>query len=123
MILRLPIHVTLFDEKGRQIQRFSSTKKSQVRLRVHGLSTGKRRSWAYGTCRVFYNRPNDFWNEFRFNSLTQLEAGLTTVTEKPLIDFLGEDIPEQYLTKRKLTPAQKRALKRARTKSPMKGMK
>lgn len=116
MILRLPMQVKLFNEKGEIVLSVNSSKKSQVRLRVHGLSRSK---WQSGTCRVWYNKPNDFWNEFSFTSLAQLEAGLITVTEKPLIDFLHGDIPREYLEKRQLTPAQLRSIALARSKSAM----
>lgn len=116
MILRLPIHVTLFDSEGQEVQRFNSSKKSQIRLKLQGVSRGE---WQSGTCRVFYNKPNDFWNEFKFSSVAQFEAGLLTVTERPLIDFLKDEIPEQYLNKRQLSPAQLKALKKAQSKSTM----
>jgi hypothetical protein len=116
MILRLPMQVKLFNEKGEVVQSINSTKKSQVRLRVHGLSRGK---WVKGACRVWYNKPNDFWNEFEFTNLAQLEAGLITVTEKPLVDFLDGVIPTSYLEKRQLSPAQQHSIARARNKSSL----
>lgn len=119
MILRLPLRVELFNEKDELVQTITSSKKSQICLKLHGLSDGKRRLWTYGTCKVFYNRPNDFWNEFKFESLNQFEAGLLTVTEKPLIEYLRPDIPENYLSKRPVSPAQLAALKKAQSKSGM----
>jgi hypothetical protein len=116
MILRLPMHVSLFDNQGVEVKRFSSSKKSQIRLKV---SDFPRTQWAYGTCRVWYSKPGDYWNEFRFMNKAQLEDGLTTNTEKPLIDFLKDLIPLQYLEKRKLSVAQRSAIRRARVKSTM----
>lgn len=116
MILRLPAQVKLFNEEDEVVLIINSTKKSQIRLRVHGLPRNK---WTYGTCRVWYNRPNDFWNEFSFTSLAQLEAGLITVTEKPLIDFLQGVIPREYLEKRKMSVAQQRAIRLARKNSQL----
>lgn len=121
MILRLPMRVELFDEKDQLIETIISSKKSQIRLRVQGISKAGRRigasSWVKGTCRVFYNKPNNYWNEFTFTSLSQFDAGLITVTEKPLIDYLRPEIPETYLQKRELSEAQKEALKKARERS------
>jgi hypothetical protein len=116
MILRLPAQVKLFNEKDEVVLVINSTKKSQIRLRVHGLPRDK---WQYGTCRVWYNRPNDYWNEFGFTSLAQLEAGLVTVTEKPLIDFMEGIIPREYLEKRKMSAAQARAILQARKNSKL----
>jgi hypothetical protein len=116
MILRLPLLVRLFNEKGELVLSINSTKKSQIRTRLHALP---RAEWQYGTCRVWYNKPNDFWNEFSFGSIAQLDAGLITVTEKPLVDFLHPEIPKQYLEKRQLTAAQQAAITKARQKSSM----
>ncbi len=118
MILRLPTNVELFNENGESVAVFNSTKKSQIRLRLHAIP---RTAWAFGTCRVYYNKPNNFWNEFRFTNLSQLESGLIAITEKPLIDYLNGVIPQEYLEKRKLSPAQQQAIARARSKSTMGG--
>ncbi len=118
MILRLPTNVELFNENGESVAVFNSTKKSQIRLRLHATP---RTAWAFGTCRVYYNKPHNFWNEFRFTNISQLETGLVTVTEKPLVDFLEGVIPQEYLEKRQLSPAQQQAIARARSKSTMGG--
>lgn len=114
MILRLPIQVILY-KKSQAVLFINSTKKSQVKLRLHGLS---RSEWDFGVCRVWYARP-DFWNEFRFTNAAQLEDGLSLDTERPLIDYLLEVIPAQYLAKRQLSQAQRQAIRKARGNSPM----
>lgn len=116
MILRLPLQVHIFNDKGEVVQSINSGKKSQIRLKLHALPCT---AWSFGVCRVWYNKPRDFWNEFSFTSYAQLEAGLVTVTEKPLIDFLEGVIPREYLEKRQLTPAQKRSITNARHKSSL----
>jgi hypothetical protein len=116
MIIRLPVQVKLFNEKSEIVLNINSTKKSQVRLRVHGIS---RANWQFGVCRVWYSKDEDFYNEFSFTNLAQLDEGLTVNTEKDLIDYLKGVIPNNYLEKRKLTPAQRRAIVKARSKSTM----
>lgn len=118
MIVRLPLYVKIFDENDQVIQTIKSTKKSQVRLRVHGLPRTK---WTYGTCRVWYSKDKDVWNEFRFENINQLDDGLVTNTEKDLITYLKSVIPAPYLEKRKLSPAQERSIREARAKSKMAG--
>jgi hypothetical protein len=114
MILRLPIQVHLFDESSQVVMTINSTKKSQIRLRVQGLSRSK---WQYGTCRIWYNKPEDYYNEFTFTTVSQLDNVLTDDTEKGLITFLKQVIPKQYLEKRQLSAAQKQAVAKARERS------
>lgn len=116
MILRLPINVKLLDENGRVVKSINSSKKSRVRSNLQDFP---RAGWSYGVCRVWYNKPHDYWNEFYFINPHQLDEGLTLNTEIGLINFLKEVIPSQYREKRQLTPAQKRALKQARRNSPL----
>lgn len=116
MILRLPIQVHLFDASGQLVQSINSTKKSQVRLRVHDFP---REGWIFGTCKVWYNKPEDYYNEFGFTNIAQLDHGLTVSTEKELVDFFKSIIPGHYLEKRKLSAAQKLAIAKARRKSSM----
>lgn len=114
MILRLPMQVKLYNADHELVESINSTKKSQVRLRLQALPRGH---WQYGTCRVYYNKPNDFWNEFKFTNFAQLEAGLVTVTEKPLVDFLKKEITPQYLDKRKVSAKMLNVLRIARSRS------
>jgi len=116
MTLRFPIHVELFNENGESVYVINSTKKSQIKLRLQAFS---RKNWAFGTCRVWYNKREEFYNEFRFTKASQLEEGLIACTEKPLVDFLKSIIPGEYLEKRQMSASQLKALKRARTKSPI----
>lgn len=116
MILRLPIQVHLFDASGQLVETISSTKKSQVRLRVHDVPRGE---WAFGTCKVWYNKPADYYNQFGFTNLNQLDDGLTVSTEKELITFFKSIIPGSYLEKRQLSAAQKMAIAKARRKSSL----
>lgn len=116
MFLRLPVNVELFNENGESVQVINSTKKSQIRLKLQDIPRTK---WTFGTCRVWYNKPEDFYNEFRFSNVHQFEEGLVACSEKPLIDFLKSIIPSQYLEKRKLSPAQQQAIRRARDRSSL----
>lgn len=116
MILRLPIHIKLMDTDGRLVKSINSSKKSRVRSNLQGFP---RAGWSYGVCRIYYNKPHDFWNEFYFLNPHQLDEGLTLNTEKALIDFLKDVIPKQYLEKRQLSVAQRQALTQARSNSPI----
>lgn len=117
MILRLPIKVRLFNEKSELVAKFNSTKKSQIRLRVHGVSRNK---WTFGVCTVSYDKSGDYFNKFTFLNEAQLLHGLTVDTEKPLIEYLKDIIPRQYQRKRQLTAAQRLAIAKAQRKSSFK---
>lgn len=116
MILRLPIQVKLFNGKGELVETINSSKKSQVRLRVHDFP---RANWTFGTCRIWYNKSEDFWNEFIFLTPTQLHEGLTTDSEQELIAYLRGIIPGNFLEKRQLSAAQLRAVAKARRNSSL----
>lgn len=116
-ILRLPINVRIFNEKGEMVQSINSSKKTQIISRLRGVP---RAEWISGTVRVWYNKPDDFWNEAEFRTASQLQDFLTTATEKPLIDFLKPIIPPNYLEKRKMTARQRASIAKAIKNSPLK---
>ena len=57
-----------------------------VRQRIYSFVEAKKNSeWDYGTCRVWYNVENDYWNEFEFHTVSQLNKILVTDTEPDLV--------------------------------------
>ena len=106
-IIRLPIRMTLFNSNDEIVQKYSGTKKSQAIAKLLNVS---RTEWNYGVCRVWYNKQEDYWNEFRFTEPSQLKENLTIDTEWAMIEAFYKDgtLDKCYLGKKKVVLSEKK---------------
>lgn len=84
---RIPISVQLFNKKGEVVQTYYKSVKSRI---VADVQVGlQKKGVVRGTCRVTYNREQDYWNEFDFTDFATFNKILSVDTEKSLVqDFL-----------------------------------
>lgn len=69
-----------------------STKK-YIKQRIVALVQGRKNSeWTLGTLRVWYSITNDYYNQFNFTSLAELEQQLSICTEPRLIKEFMEGL-------------------------------
>jgi len=79
--IRLYIRVTINGES------YSSQVKNRIFDFVQGRLSAN--SEADGRCLIVYDSKNDYWNEFRFKTVSEFRENLTVNTELPLLKYLA----------------------------------
>lgn len=111
---RIPIKLSIFDvQNGKMVFYTSSTVKSKIvsNLCVF-LAQNRSLEWV-GSCKIIYNKTDDYFNEFEFSTITCLNENISICTETNFLNDLLKDgtLDKTYTCKRQLTDRQKKLAK------------
>lgn len=108
MLKRLPLNIKIFNKNGEMVQSITTTKKSEVLRCGRDFFDLK---WQFGTCRVWYSKQKDYWNEFSFRSLDEFSELYDIDTDVAMLkDFLADGtLSRAYVSRRTISPKQRQA--------------
>lgn len=100
LVIRIPIRVTSFDAKtGETLNVSTYTKQTQL-VKFVQLQTKKYGDSATFNAKVLYNRKQDYFNEFDFNSAAEFNEKIAPCIERQLLkELLNTNVlPEEYVS-------------------------